>query len=153
MFRGSELIQAGPRVTVWHAPTDNDDSFNRQLAGVGNIAGNCISQQGPDVILIGDEVFNPAQFEDFDFCYRAREAGWQVLYDPSAEMYHYESVTTDDSPDVNYKYVTIRNGMEFKKRWRHVFTEEDGPPDDECTWAKMETRPMELTGIPPMVDD
>jgi len=98
-----------------------------------------------------DEVFNPAQFEDFDFCYRAREAGWQVLYDPSAEMHHYESVTTDDSPDVNYKYVTIRNGMEFKKRWRHVFADEDGPPDDECVWAALETRPMERTGRPPIV--
>ncbi len=99
-----------------------------------------------------DEVFNPAQFEDFDFCYRAREAGWTVLYDPVAEMYHYESVTTDDSPDVNYKYVTIRNGMEFKRRWKHMFENEDGPPDSECHWEDMETRPIEQTGIPPIVD-
>jgi len=98
-----------------------------------------------------DEVFNPAQFEDFDFCYRARAAGWQVIHDPSAEMYHFESVTTDNSPDVNYKYITIRNGMEFKRRWRHVFEAEDGPPDSECQWAKLETRPMEQTGIPPII--
>jgi len=99
-----------------------------------------------------DEVFNPAQFEDFDFCYRAREAGWTVLYDPVAEMYHYESVTTDNSPDVNYKYVTIRNGMEFKRRWRRVFETEDGPPDEECRWETLETRPIEQTGIPPIID-
>jgi len=99
-----------------------------------------------------DEVFNPAQFEDFDFCYRAREAGWTVLYDPVAEMYHYESVTTDNSPDVNYKYVTIRNGMEFKRRWRQVFETEDGPPDEECRWQTLETRPIEQTGIPPIID-
>ena len=100
-----------------------------------------------------DEVFSPAQFEDFDFCYRAREAGWTVLYDPAAEMYHYESVTTDHSPDVNYRYVTIRNGMEFKRRWRHMFETEDGPPDSECRWAPLETRPIEQTGVPPIVDD
>ena len=99
-----------------------------------------------------DEVFNPAQFEDFDFCYRAREAGWTVLYDPVAEMYHYESVTTDNSPDVNYRYVTIRNGMEFKRRWRHVFETEDGPPDEQCRWQTLETRPIEQTGIPPIID-
>ncbi len=99
-----------------------------------------------------DEVFNPAQFEDFDFCYRAREAGWTVLYDPAAEMYHYESVTTDNSPDVNYKYVTIRNGMEFKRRWRRVFETEDGPPDAECRWLKLQTRPIQETGIPPIID-
>ncbi len=99
-----------------------------------------------------DEVFNPAQFEDFDLCYRAREAGWTVLYDPEAEMYHYESVTTDGSPDVNYRYVTIRNGMEFKRRWKHMFENEDGPPDEECHWKDLETRPIEKTGIPPIVD-
>ena len=99
-----------------------------------------------------DEVFNPAQFEDFDFCYRAREAGWAVLYDPEGEMYHYESVTTDGSPDVNYRYVTIRNGMEFKRRWKKMFEAEDGPPDEECHWEDLETRPMEKTGIPPIVD-
>ncbi len=99
-----------------------------------------------------DEVFNPAQYEDFDFCYRAREAGWRVLYDPVAEMYHYESVTTDNSPDVNYKYITIRNGMEFKRRWHHVFEHEDGPPDSECRWRKLETRPIEQTGTPPIID-
>ena len=45
-----------------------------------------------------DEVFNPAQYEDFDFCYRAREAGWEVWYEPAAEMYHFENVTTAGSP-------------------------------------------------------
>lgn len=99
-----------------------------------------------------DEVFNPAQFEDFDFCYRARAAGRRVLYEPGAEMYHFESVTTDNSPDVNYKYITIRNGMEFKRRWRHVFAAEHGPPDSECRWAKLETRPIEQTGVPPIID-
>jgi len=99
-----------------------------------------------------DEVFNPAQFEDFDFCYRAREAGWRVLYEPSVEMYHFESVTTDDSPDINYRYITIRNGMEFKRRWAKMFSHEDGPPDEECRWRQLETRPLEQTGVPPMVD-
>lgn len=106
----------------------------------------------PECIGGLDEVFNPAQFEDFDFCYRAREAGWTVLYDPVAEMYHYESVTTDASPDVNYKYITIRNGMEFKRRWKQMFAEEDGPPDSECRWKQLETRPIEQTGIPPIID-
>ena len=106
----------------------------------------------PECIGGLDEVFNPAQFEDFDFCYRAREAGRTVLYDPVAEMYHYESVTTDNSPDVNYRYITIRNGMEFKRRWRHMFADEDGPPDEECRWRELQTRPFEQTGVPPIID-
>ncbi len=98
-----------------------------------------------------DEAFNPAQFEDFDFCYRARQAGWRIEYLPEAEMYHFESVTNAGSPDINFRYITIKNWMEFKRRWRHVFEREDGPPDEECEWKPLETRPLEQTGLPPIV--
>ena len=98
-----------------------------------------------------DEVYNPVQFEDFDLCYRAREHGWKVLYEPGAEMYHFENTTTDGSVDVKFRYVTIRNGLEFKRRWRHMFEQEGGPPDEECRWEQLETRPLERTGTPPMV--
>ena len=98
-----------------------------------------------------DEAFNPAQFEDFDLCYRAREAGWRVFVDPAVEMYHYENVTTAGSKGVNFRYVTIKNGMEFKRRWRHSFEAEDGPPDTDCVWAELETRPFEQTGVPEII--
>ncbi len=111
-----------------------------------------MKREVPEQIGGLDEVFNPAQFEDFDFCYRARQRGWRIVYEPSAEMYHFESVTTDGSADVNYKYVTIKNWMEFKKRWRHVFSQEDGPPDEVCEWLPLETRPIEQTGLPPIID-
>ncbi len=99
-----------------------------------------------------DEVFNPAQYEDFDFCYRAREAGWEVWYTPGAEMYHYENTTTAGSPSLNFRYVTIRNGLEFKRRWQHRFSVEGGPPDEECRWRELPTKPIEETGVPPIVE-
>jgi GT2 family glycosyltransferase len=99
-----------------------------------------------------DELFNPAQFEDFDLCYRARAAGWRVLYEPRAEMYHFENVTTDGSADMPFRKTTIRNGLEFKRRWREMFAQEGGPPDEDCQWAALETRPLERTGVPPVVD-
>lgn len=98
-----------------------------------------------------DEVFNPAQFEDFDFCYRARQHGWRVGYEPAAELYHFENVTTDGSPDVKFKYVTMKNWGVFKQRWRGMFEREGGPADSECQWATLETRPLERTGLPPML--
>lgn len=104
----------------------------------------------PDAIGGLDEMYNPAQFEDFDYCYRARQHGFRVLYEPSAEMYHFENVTTDGSVDVNFRYITIKNGMAFKKRWRHVFSQEDGPPDEACRWETLPTRPIEITGVPPL---
>lgn len=98
-----------------------------------------------------DEVFNPAQFEDFDLCYRARTAGWQVLYEPAAELYHFENVTTAGSPDVNFTYVTIRNWATFKQRWGEAFAGEAGPPDADCRWHKLPTRSLDETGVPPLL--
>jgi GT2 family glycosyltransferase len=82
-----------------------------------------------------DEQFNPLQFEDIDYCYRARDAGYRVRYLPSVEMYHFENVTSDGTATINYKYVTIKNGMKFKRKWRHMFATEGGPPDAEVHWA------------------
>lgn len=98
-----------------------------------------------------DEIFNPAQFEDFDLCYRAREKGWRVLYEPNAEMYHFENVTTDGSVDMKFKYTTMKNWQEFKARWKRLYEHENGPSDEHCQWAKLPTHPIEYTGIPPIV--
>lgn len=99
-----------------------------------------------------DEVFNPAQFEDFDYCYRARQAGFMVRYEPGVEMYHFENVTTAGSVDVRFKTVTLRNWAKFRERWQAVYRTEGGPPDEECQWRNMETRPLEHTGVPPLLE-
>ncbi len=58
-----------------------------------------------------DGVNLPIAFNDVDFCLRLREAGWEIVWSPYAEMYHHESTTrgADDGPradafkrEVNY---------------------------------------------------
>jgi len=90
-----------------------------------------------------DEIYNPIQFEDLDFCYRAREKGYRILYTPDPVVHHWESVTSSGTPSLNNKYTVIRNGMIFKKRWRHMFETEDGPPDAETAWRFMDLPLME----------
>jgi hypothetical protein len=45
---------------------------------------------------------------------------------------------TDGTPDLNFKYITIKIGMLFKKRWRHMFSREGGPDDQEAAWKQIE---------------
>lgn len=40
-----------------------------------------------------DEGFHPAFFEEIDYCYRARRAGFRIVYQPAAVSYHYETTT------------------------------------------------------------
>ncbi len=84
-----------------------------------------------------DEAFNPVQFEDFDLCYRLRDAGWVAWYEPAAEMYHYESVTTQGTPAIRNAAVVVRNGLRFQQKWRHLFEAEDGPDEAACRWRKI----------------
>ena len=66
-----------------------------------------------DVIGGLDENNLPVAFNDTDFCLRAREAGYEVLYTPHAALHHHESVTK--------VVITHPNEIAFlRERWRHV---------------------------------
>jgi len=98
-----------------------------------------------------DEAFHPVQFEDFDLCYRLRKAGYTAVYAPSAEMYHFESVTTQGTPTVNNAAVVVRNGLRFQKRWQPLFAQEDGPSEEACRWRKIEPVSFDAIGALPLV--
>jgi len=85
-----------------------------------------------------DEAYFPVQYEDIDYCYRLRSLGYRCRIVPSVEMHHYEHVTTDGSSDIKFLEVSTRNGMLFRRRWRHVFENEDGPDDDVWRWEAIE---------------
>jgi GT2 family glycosyltransferase len=60
-----------------------------------------------------DEVNLPVAFNDTDFCLRAREAGYEVIYTPHACLYHHESVTK----------IVIAHPHEIgilRERWGHI---------------------------------
>lgn len=98
-----------------------------------------------------DEAFNPVQFEDTDLCYRVRSRGWRVLYEPSVEMYHYESTTTAGTANLPNPALVVRHGLLFKNRWRHMIEKEEGPPEAEAAWRKSEIPPFDTIAVPPLI--
>lgn len=98
-----------------------------------------------------DEAFNPVQFEDFDLCYRLRERGGTLRYEPGVEMYHVESSTTQGTPGLANAEIVIRHGLLFKRRWKHRFAVEDGPADEETRWRETPARPFEAIGELPLL--
>lgn len=98
-----------------------------------------------------DDAFNPVQFEDFDLCYRLRERGGVLRYEPSVELYHFESVTTQGTPGIVNAEVVVRHGLLFKQRWRHRFGVEDGPPDAAARWRTVPSQPFDRIGELPVL--
>ena len=43
-----------------------------------------------------DKGYIIGQFEDIDFCWKARKAGWKVVYQPKATLLHYEHGSGED---------------------------------------------------------
>jgi GT2 family glycosyltransferase len=97
-----------------------------------------------------DEAYNPVQFEDIDYCYRARQRGWRVLYEPSVEMYHFENVTTAGSDDIPFKRQTIKNGLLFKRRWWEQIQRDATLPDEAARWLPLPRKNVEEVNALPM---
>ena len=67
-----------------------------------------------------DDVELPSDYDDVDFCLKIRERGLLVVYEPSAELYHYESVSRPGhgrDPEYIQAFATIigRNPERYTK--------------------------------------
>jgi O-antigen biosynthesis protein len=60
-----------------------------------------------------DEGYSPIYFEDVDFCYRARTAGFNVIYTPKVTIVHHESATTNKQVSSWSYYAKNRNRIRF----------------------------------------
>jgi len=143
---GVEVSRSGRVLFRGRGEPADDPRFN-QRAAVQCLISACWMFRKSLYSEIGglDEVYNPVQYEDLDFCYRARSHGYRVLYVPEAVVYHWESITSDRTPSLRNRYVIIKNGLTFKRRWRHMFEKEDGPPDDATRWRPLELRSLDGT--------
>jgi GT2 family glycosyltransferase len=65
-----------------------------------------------DKVGFFDEHFYPGYYEEVDFCFRTREAGYQVLYVPQAVAIHYEHATLEEV-SFHFYYFFHRNRLRF----------------------------------------
>ena len=86
----------------WDTPSDVNYVTGAALA---------LRRQAFDKVGGFDERFWPAYFEDVDLCWRLRDAGWQVRYQPELTGVHVESVTLARS--VAYYRSYFRNRIRF----------------------------------------
>lgn len=100
---GVIVHRGGPSHTGIYMPRDTDNYFHaaqttRDFLGV---TGACLLVRRALFDQLGglDESF-AVDFNDVDFCLRVRDAGYWNVYEPTCELYHYESVSRgkNDTP-------------------------------------------------------
>ena len=80
-----------------------------------------------------DRRFSPAYYEDTDLAFAIRRAGKRVLYQPKAEVVHFEGATSGTDVRSGPKRYQILNQRTFQGKWAGVL-ERHGPPgaDPDC---------------------
>jgi glycosyltransferase involved in cell wall biosynthesis len=60
-------------------------------------------------------MFSPAYYEDSDYCMQVWQAGYHVLYEPTAVIRHYESASSDGNEAA--KPAMAINQQKFREKW------------------------------------
>jgi GT2 family glycosyltransferase len=96
-----------------------------------------ISRQAYEAIGELDEGFAPAYFEDVDWCFRAREAGFRVVYAPQAVLMHRESSAGFDTSHASL-YDFHRNRLRLVlKHWPSERLWEEFVPAEQAWFEEM----------------
>lgn len=76
----------------------------------------------------------PMYFEDTDFAFKVREAGYKTWFVPSSIVYHFEGTTSGTDTATGFKRYQEVNRPKFKRRWARdyaAFGKEGRDPDLE----------------------
>lgn len=81
----------------------------------------CIKREVIEKIGFFDEVYSPAYYEDTDYCFRARAAGFKSYCAPCSEIYHYAGKTSDNGK--YHAHPANDNERIFRSRWQYFLPE------------------------------
>lgn len=95
---GQTLQHAGglidyPRATTRHIGLGERDEGQYDRTGdLPYVTGAALALRSSALAQVGllDERFSPAYMEEVDLCWRLHAAGWQVWYNPAAQVRHFE---------------------------------------------------------------
>jgi GT2 family glycosyltransferase len=89
-----------------------------------------------------DLAFAPGYYEDTDYCFRLRERGYAVYYQPEAVVVHLEGATAGTDLSAGMKRHQLINQDRFRKRHAAALAEQPARPEtfDGGSWAALANR-------------
>jgi GT2 family glycosyltransferase len=89
-----------------------------------------------------DEGYCPAYYEDADYCFKLRQAGYQIYYQPRSRIVHHEGATAGVDLTQGVKKHQLRNRKTFVRRWTHVLRDRPAPKShfDQKAWYDLASR-------------
>jgi GT2 family glycosyltransferase len=93
--------------------------YRGQTEQVNRLIGFCLLMKREVLETIGllDERFSPGHFEDDDYCYRARIAGYKLRIAKASFIFHYGSVSFGKQGDESHKQQVAKSRQKFIEKW------------------------------------
>jgi len=125
-----------------------DEGQHDRMREVGYVTGAALAIRKRLLEEIGyfDEGFFPGYYEEVDLCFRAREAGYKVVYLPQAVVIHYES-TTMKRDSYNYRRAMHRNRLRFILKWYSFRQLKEDFYPAENNWLRARKSESERRGL------
>jgi GT2 family glycosyltransferase len=96
----------------------------------------------------------PMYFEDTDFAFKVRDAGYSTWFVPSSIVYHYEGLTSGTDTSSGFKRYQEVNRPIFKRRWARAYADggKEGVSPDLAKDRKISGRVLFIDAITPQPD-
>ena len=93
------------------------------------LIGACLMVEKDVFLSLGgfDESFAPAFYEEFDFAFTLRKQGYQIMYQPAANILHFDS--SSYGSELRDKQSAI-NHQKFCRKWQDELTRQAASADD-----------------------
>jgi GT2 family glycosyltransferase/glycosyltransferase involved in cell wall biosynthesis len=100
-----------------------------------------------------DRHYAPAYYEDTDLCFRVRERGLRVIYQPACTIIHHEGVSSGTDESSGTKRFQAINRDKFAARWRQALAGQPDPvPGPEALEAIEAARHHRARGVVVVID-
>jgi len=76
-----------------------------------------------------DARYSPAYYEDTDYCFALRSAGYRVVYQPASVVVHAGGGTAGTDERAGVKSTQARNRTRFTEKWREALADRPSPRD------------------------
>jgi GT2 family glycosyltransferase len=121
---------------------DRDKPAYNYRKTVDYVSGACLVIRGRLWRELGgfDERYVPAYYEDTDLCFAVRELGYDVVYQPKSEVFHFEGVSNGTDLATGIKRYQEVNLGKFTQKWEQVLIRDHFENGDKVFLARDRSR-------------
>ncbi|MBS3747754.1 MAG: glycosyltransferase [Wenzhouxiangellaceae bacterium] len=125
------------------------------------VSGACLAISRDRFAALGgfDAHYAPAYYEDTDLCFKVRQSGLAVLYQPAATVIHFEGATSGTDESSGAKRYQAVNRDKFRKRWAKLLESHPENPGDysdalarRFRFRRFRRRALVIDAVTPMPD-